>query len=214
MNKKIYFLGSRDLRNELEKSLELIGWRIEDFIGWHVKDFIIYQLEKVDVPSFHIPDNLLILTSNIMLKDTDKPNIFYYQMNNLKFSFPKFIIKQLQVQKNKPSDFYDTREPVNLLYDYLTKDLETLISLLNMNRKYVIRKLKFSHSLTEQPIKTLIYIETPEKPKKMSTKIMTIYKGFNTAQKKELKGLNPLVPKLFINKINKSTSRKILKQLV
>ena len=214
MNKKIYFLGSRNLRNELEKSLELIGWRIEDFIGWHVRDFIIYQLEKVDYPSFHIPDNLLILTSNAKLKNTDNPNIFYYQMNNLKFSFPKFIVKQLQLQKNKPMDFYDTREPVNLLYDYLSKDLEKLITLLNMNRKYVIKKLKFSHFLTEQPIKTLIYIESPEKPKKITAKIITIYNGYNKAQKKELKGLNPLVPKLFINKINKSTSRKILKHLV
>ena len=108
MNKKIYFLGSRELRNELEKSLQLIGWQIEDFIGWHVKDFIIYQLEKVDVHSLHIPDNLLILTSNIVFKDTDNSNIFYYQINNLKFSFPKFIAKQLQAQNNK--------EPLRDLY--------------------------------------------------------------------------------------------------
>lgn len=214
MNKKIYFIGSQELKCELEKSLQLIGWQIEEFIGWQVDGIIIYQLEKVDITTFHIPDNLIILTNNNKIKDINKPNIFYYQIHNLRFSFSKFIVNHIRVQKNKPTDFYDTREPVNLLYTYLSNDLDNLVNLLNRNRRYVIRKLKYSAYLLEQPVKTLLYIEAPDKPKKMTTKLITIYKGFNKAQKKELKGLNPLVPKLFINKINKSTSRKILKHLV
>ncbi len=213
MNKKIYFIGSPDLRENLEMSLQLIGWKIEDFVGWNVDSLIIYQLEKVDVPSFYIPNNLLIVTNNKKLKDIDNSNIFYYHSNNLRFRFSRFIIEYVQRQTNKSSDFYDNKEVINLLYNQQTNDLEKLLTHLNIKNRYIIRKLKYSDYLSEQPIKTLVYFDYPEKPIMIKNRVLTIYKGYTRAQKKELKGQNPLAPKLFINKIDKSTIKKILKHL-
>ncbi|KAF0092308.1 MAG: hypothetical protein FD141_492 [Fusobacteria bacterium] len=212
MNKKIYFIGSEDLRNYLERSLQLIGWKIEDFIGWNVDSLIIYQLEQVDIPSFHLPDNLLIVTNNKKLKDYNNTNIFYYQINNLRFTFSRFIIEYIQRQTNKPSDFYDSKEVINLLYTCQSSNLENLVTHINKNNRYEVRKLKYSNHLAEQPIKTIIYMEAPEKSI-IITNLLTIYRGYTWIQKKELKGQNPLAPKLFINKIDKSTTNKILKLL-
>lgn len=212
MNKKIYFIGSEDLKDKIERSLQLIGWKIEDFIGWNVDSLIIYQLEKIDVPSFHIPDNLLIVTNNKKLKSNNHSNIFYYQINNLKFTFSRFIIEYIQKQNNKPSDFYDSKEIVNLLYTHKTSNLESLVTQMNKNNYYEIRNLKYSNHLAEQPIKTIVYMEAPEKSI-IKTNLLTIYIGYTWVQKKELKGQNPLAPKLFINKIDKSSTNKILKLL-
>lgn len=213
MDKKIYFIGSEDLKNNLERSLQLIGWKIDEFIGWNVDNPIVYQLEKVDILSFHIPDNLLIITNNNELKDFNNTNIFYYQKNNLKFTFSRFIINYLQRINNKPSDFYDNKEVVHLLYNQLTTDLENLTTTISRKNRYILKKLKYSEYLSEQPIKTIVYIESPEKPIIMKNKLLTIYKGYNRSQKKELKSQNPLAPKLFINKIDKTTIKKILKYL-
>jgi hypothetical protein len=214
MNKKIYFIGSKDLKDTLERSLQLIGWKIEDFIGWNVDDLIIYQLEKVDIPSFHIPDNLLIITKNNKLIEYNNTNIFYYnQLNNLKFNFSRFIINYFQRLNNRPSDFYENKEVVNLLYNRQTRDLDNLVANINIKNSHIIKKFKYSDHLSEQPVKTLVYIEYPEKPIIIKNKILTIYKGYTLAQKKELKGKNPLVPKLFINKVDKSAIKKILKYL-
>lgn len=214
MNKKIYFIGNEDLKNNLERSLQLIGWTIVDFIGWDVDSLIIYQLDRVDIPSFHIPDNLLIVTKNNKLTEYNNTNIFYYnQMNNLKFTFSRFIIKYYQKLNNKPSDFYENKEVVNLLYNQQTNDLENLATTISRKNRHIIKKFRYSEYLSEQPIKTIVYIESPEKPLIIKNYSLTIYKGYNRTQKKELKGLNPLAPKLFINKINKSTINKILKYL-
>jgi hypothetical protein len=213
MNKKIYFIGSDDLKNNLERSLILIGWKIDDFVGWNVDSPIIYQLEKVDSLSFHIPDNLLIVTNNDKLKDYNNSNIFYYKMNTLKFSFSRFIINYFQRQYSKPSDFYENKEAVNLLYNQQTIYLDNLIGYINVKNRHIIKKLKYSEHLSEQPIKTIVYFESPEKPFFMKNKLLTIYNGYSRKQKKELRSLNPSVPKLFINKINESTINKILKYL-
>lgn len=212
MDKKVYFIGSENLRNYLERSLQLIGWKIEYFIGWNVDNLIIYQLENVDIPTFHIPDNLLIVTNNQKLKDFNNTNIFYYQNNNLRFTFSRFIIEYIKRQTNKPSDFYDSKEIINLLYSKKTNNLDNLVTHMKKNNRYKIRKLKYSNYLAEQPIKTLVYMEAPDKII-INANLLTIYIGYTWAQKKELKGQNPLAPKLFINKIDKSTTNKILKLL-
>lgn len=213
MNKKFYFIGSEDLKHNLERSLILIGYKIEDFIGWDVDSPIIYQLEKVDSLSFHIPDNLLIVTNNDKLKDYNNPNIFYYQINNLKFTFSRFIINYFQRLCSKPSDFYENKEAVNLLYNQQTRDLDNLAGYLNIKNRHTIKKLKYSEHLSEQPVKTIVYFESPEKPFVIKKKLLTIYNGYSSKQKKELRSLNPSVPKLFISKIDKSTINKILKYL-
>lgn len=211
MNKKICFIGNEELRNNLESSLQLIGWEITEFIGWDVDNLIVYQLEKVDIPSFHIPENLLIITNNIKLKNFNNTNIFYYQMSNLKFTFSRFILDYVQRITSKPSDFYDNKEIVNLLYNQQTIDLEYLRASISKNNRHILNMMKYSEYLSEQPIKTILYMEAPEKPMIMKNDILTIYKGYNSLQKKELKSQNPLAPKLFINKINKTTIKKILK---
>lgn len=134
-------------------------------------------------------------------------------MNNLKFTFSRFIIKYYQKLNNKPSDFYENKEVVNLLYNQQTNDLENLATTISRKNRHIIKKFRYSEYLSEQPIKTIVYIESPEKPLIIKNYSLTIYKGYNRTQKKELKGLNPLAPKLFINKINKSTINKILKYL-
>lgn len=213
MDKKIYFIGNEELKNNLESSLQLIGWQIDEFIGWNVDNPILYQLESVDIPSFHIPDNLLIITSNIKLKDYQNTNIFYYQINNLKFTFSRFILEYVHRINNIASDFYDNKEVVNLLFNQRTSDLEDLASNIISKQMYILNKMKYSEYLSEQPVKTILYLESPEKPIIMKNNMLTIYKGYNRSQKKELKSQNPLVPKLFINKINKSSIIKILKYL-
>lgn len=213
MDKKIYFIGNEELKNNLESSLQLIGWKIDEFIGWNVDNPILYQLESVDIPSFHIPDNLLIITSNIKLKDYQNTNIFYYQINNLKFTFSRFILEYVHRINNTASDFYDNKEVVNLLFNQRTSDLEDLASNIISKQMYILNKMKYSEYLSEQPVKTILYLESPEKPIIMKNNMLTIYKGYNRSQKKELKSQNPLVPKLFINKINKSSIKKILKYL-
>lgn len=213
MDKKIYFIGNEELKNNLESSLQLIGWQIDEFIGWNVDNPILYQLESVDIPSFHIPDNLLIITSNIKLKDYQNTNIFYYQINNLKFTFSRFILEYVHRINNIASDFYDNKEVVNLLFNQRTSDLEDLASNIISKQMYILNKMKYSEYLSEQPVKTILYLESPEKPIIMKNNMLTIYKGYNRSQKKELKSQNPLVPKLFINKINKSSIKKILKYL-
>lgn len=213
MDKKIYFIGNEVLKNNLESSLQLIGWKIDEFIGWNVDNPILYQLESVDIPSFHIPDNLLIITSNIKLKDYQNTNIFYYQINNLKFTFSRFILEYVHRINNTASDFYDNKEVVNLLFNQRTSDLEDLASNIISKQIYNLNMMKYSEYLSEQPVKTILYLESPEKPIYMKNNMLTIYKGYNRSQKKELKSQNPLVPKLFINKINKSSIKKILKYL-
>lgn len=212
MNKKIYFIGSEDLKDKIERSLQLIGWKIEEFIGWNVDNLIIYQLEKIDVLSFHMPENLLIITNNKKLKDSNHNNIFYYQINTLRFNFSRFIIEYIKNQTNKPYDFYNSKETIHLLYSRPSRDLDNLVTQMNNNNRYEIRRLKYTNSLAEQPVKTIIYIEAPEKSI-IKTNLLTIYKGYTWLQKKELKGKNPLAPKLFINKIDKSTTNKIIKRL-
>lgn len=213
MDKKIYFIGNLELKENLERSLQLVGWKIEDFIGWHVENIIIYQLENIDVTTFHMPENLIIVTSNQKLKDFNKTNIFCFQNNNIKFQFSRYIIEYLKRQKNIGTDFYDSREEINLLYINQTHALEELKTQINRSNLFNIRLLKYRIQLEDQPIKTLMYFEAPENPIVLKNNILTIYKGYSSEQKKELKGLNPLAPKLFVNKMNKSTINKILKYL-
>ncbi len=213
MNKKVYFIGSETLKEKLRKGIVLLGWDLENFIGWDVKDLIIYELNNIDNYKFHIPENLLIITNNISLKDTGNTHIFFYQNNELKFNFSKFLLSHLQKEIKPVTNFYDTREEVRILYLNHTKDLKELLKLLSTNKKYLFKVFKYSNYFADQPVRSLIYTDEKILKSCYNFELPTIYKGLNFVQKKELKRINPLVPKIFINNINKSALRKILKHL-
>ncbi|MDD2370979.1 MAG: hypothetical protein PHQ32_03140 [Firmicutes bacterium] len=210
MNKIIYYIGSETLKEKVSKGLQLLGWHVEDFIGWEVNNLIIYELNNIDTSSFHIPENLIIITNNINLKDTGNTHIFYHQNHELKFQFSKFLLPHLKKDIIKPENFYDNREELRILYFEHSKDLDNLTNLLSNNKKYLLIKAKYSKYLADQPIKTLIYAEQSKIDSCKNIKLPTIYKGLNFTQKKELKKINPLVPKIYINEINRLAVRKIL----
>lgn len=206
MKQKIYFIGSDNLKDKLSKGVALLGWSLTDFVGWQVKDLILYEINNVDTHLFHIPKNLLVITNNIKLKDTGNPNIFYYQNNDLKFSFPKFLLSHQNKKIEKSVDFYENLEEIRILYFRHTKGLKELLEKLSKSKRYSFKEYKFSKCLTDEPTRTLLYTEEFRE----NIKIPTIYNGLSPSQKKELKKFNPLVPKIFINKINNTTYRKVI----
>ncbi len=213
MNKNIYFIGSETTKDYVSSGVLLLGLNLKDFVGWHVNNIIIYELNNIDTCLFHIPENLLIITNNIKLKDTHNKHIFYHQKNEFKFSFSKFLFNHLKKDIKTPTNFYDIREEVRILYLDPTKELENLLKLLVNNKHYLFKNFRYSKYLSDQPVKTLIYIDETKFNSLKSYNLPTIYKGLNSAQKKELKRINSLVPKIFINKINRFSLRKILNLL-
>ena len=210
MEKTIYYLGSPEIGRELLKGLQIIGWKLESFKGWDVHSPIIYQLSNIEVDKLFIPDNLLIITNNPEFKKTNNRSIFYLNGVNLGINFSRFLLQFIKGINKSFTNFYDSREVVNLLYFRESSNSDKLFGILEKSKQHLIRKFKFSNYQLEQPVKTLIFIENFNCPSIRWSNIPSICLNFNKKQKKELKSQNPLVPKLFINKINKSTIKKIL----